>query len=81
MNEEYELYEKYPVSIGTRGVVSYYKGVLKMTPKDEFTILVQSKSVARTMCIVYMDNVKIDKCPIAPAMHSNLIKYKIEKRI
>ena len=81
MNEEYELYEKYPVSIGTRGVVPYYKGVLKMTPKDEFTILVQSKSVARTACIVYVDDVKIDKCPLAPDMHSNLAKYKIEKRI
>ena len=81
MNEEYELYEKYPVSIGTRRVGPYYKGVLKMTPKDDFTILVQSKSVVRTMCIVYMDNVKIDKCPMAPDMHSNLVDYKKEKRI
>ena len=81
MNEEYELYEKYPVSIGTRRVGPCYKGVLKMTPKDEFTILVQSKSVARTMCIVYMDDVKIDKCPLAPDMHSNLVDYKREKRI
>ena len=52
-----------------------------MTPKDDFTILVQSKSVARTMCIVYMDDVKIDKCPLAPCMHSNLIDYKIKNRI
>lgn len=81
MNEGYELYEKYPVSIGTRGVVPYYKGVLKMTPKDEFTILVQNKTVARTMCIVYMDDEKIDKCPLAPYMHSNLVDYKREKRI
>ena len=81
MNEEYELYEKYPVSIGTRGVVPYYKGVLKMTPKDEFTILVQSKSVARTTCIVYMDDVKIDKCPLAPNMPSNLTRHKTKNRI
>lgn len=80
--KEYELYEKYPVSIGKRLVTPYYKGVLKMTPKDKFTILVRNKSVARIMCIIYMDNVKIGKCPLAPDMPSNLYsKYPSKKTL